>query len=110
MKIIIATLCFVTLICNNAMHAQAWQTQDPNFPYKTTPFDVICPNTTDAWTFGFEYDSSFTSFSQVNYTLSTNFKQQPSNFFLLFFLMTEFYTRDCLYPSVFRNWVYDKEA
>ncbi|MBP9881844.1 MAG: T9SS type A sorting domain-containing protein [Chitinophagales bacterium] len=70
MKIIIATLCFVTLICNNAMHAQAWQTQDPNFPYKTTPFDVICPNTTDAWTFGFEYDSSFTSFSQVNYTLS----------------------------------------
>ena len=70
MKIITSTLTIIALIINVNLHAQAWQPQDPNFLYKTTPYDVICPNTSDAWTFGFEYDSSFTSFSQVNYTLS----------------------------------------
>ena len=70
MKIIISTLCFVTLICNTAIHAQAWQTQDPNFPYKTTPYNVICPNATDAWTYGFEVDSASQFYTEVNYTLS----------------------------------------
>ena len=70
MKIIISTLCFVTLICNTAIHAQAWQTQDPNFPYKTTPYNVICPNATDAWTYGFEVDSASQYYTEVNYTLS----------------------------------------
>ena len=70
MKIIISTLCFVTIICNATSHAQAWQTQDPNFPYKTTPYNVICPNATDAWTYGFEVDSASQFYTEVNYTLS----------------------------------------
>jgi len=70
MKIFISTLCFVTLICNATSHAQAWQLQDPKFPYKTTPYDVICPTPTDAWTYGFEFDSAFIFLSEVNYTLS----------------------------------------
>lgn len=70
MKSIITTLCFVTIFCNVTSHAQAWQTQDPNFSHKTTPYDVICPNATDAWAYGFEFDSSYTYLSEVNYTLS----------------------------------------
>ena len=70
MKISITTICFVTLICNNAIHAQAWQPQHPKFPNKTTPFEVVCPNATVAWTYGIEYDSSYTFFTEFNYSLS----------------------------------------
>lgn len=70
MKIIISTLSLIALIINVNLHAQAWQAQNPNFPNKTTPYDVICPNTTDAWTYGFEVDSATLYFTEVNYTLS----------------------------------------
>jgi photosystem II stability/assembly factor-like uncharacterized protein len=70
MKIIISTLCYLTILCNGISHAQAWQAQIPNFPTKTTPYDVICPNATDAWAFGFEFDSSYSYLTEVNYTLS----------------------------------------
>ena len=70
MKIVISTLSFIVLIINVKTHAQAWQLQDPHFPHKVTPYDVICPNRTDAWTYGFEIDSTTLYFTEVNYTLS----------------------------------------
>jgi len=70
MKSIIFTLCFIALTITQKAQAQVWQLQDPKFPYKTTPYDVFCPNSTDAWTIGWELDSAAVLLTEVNYTLS----------------------------------------
>lgn len=70
MKTSTSSLTIIALIVNANISAQVWHLQNPQFPFKTTAYDVICSNASDAWAIGFELDSVTYLVTEVNYTLS----------------------------------------
>ncbi|MCB9297287.1 MAG: hypothetical protein H6559_29800 [Lewinellaceae bacterium] len=63
--LLLALLC----LFSNQIQAQAWQQQNPNFSSSTFIQEVVAPNSSAAWAYGFVYDSTG-NFTYRSYSVS----------------------------------------